>query len=142
MYTNGLKDLGTDYTIILITYIHKNHIKNSKKIFWSSFYKIDFFGFIITFWTFFYARNTKMSITFIFHKQTFFIYFIKISLELYFTHNFNLHFPPNFTHFVNKTRLLRFHLILLIFIVKSVKLSVRFYSFWARVGWWVGSRPN
>ena len=31
---------------------------------------------------------------------------------------FNLHFPPNFTHFINKTRLLRFHLILLIFIVK------------------------
>ena len=29
----------------------------------------------------------------------------------------NLHFPPNFTHFVNKTRLLRFHLILLLFIV-------------------------
>ena len=31
---------------------------------------------------------------------------------------FNLHFPPNFTHLVNKTRYLRFHLILLIFIVK------------------------
>ena len=30
----------------------------------------------------------------------------------------NLHFPPNFTHFVDKTRLLRLHLILLILIVK------------------------
>ena len=31
---------------------------------------------------------------------------------------FNFHFPPNFTHFVKKKRLLRFHLILLIFIVQ------------------------
>ena len=55
-----------------------------------SFQKKDFFGLFIIFWTLLYGQNTKMSITFLFHKQTFFIYFMKMSLDLCFTCNFNV----------------------------------------------------
>ena len=44
----------------------------------------------INFWTLLYGQNTKVSITFLFHKQIIFVYFIKISLKLCFTCNISV----------------------------------------------------